>query len=152
MITDHIRNRRRYLGCHKNIGTALAYIAEHAEDPELKDGTYPVVPGEVTVHVVTKDTHARKDARMEIHKDFMDIHYILQGAERCYVAPLADQPTIDYDPETDNGFWDCEDSYNVLIGEGQFYAVWPMEPHCPLCSVTGEPEKVRKIICKVRVD
>lgn len=152
MIIDHIKNRGRYLNSHRNIAAALEYIAKYAVDPGLKDGTYPVIPGEVTVHVVTKDTHARKEARMEIHKNFMDIHYILRGAERCMVAPLAEESAIDYDPETDNGFWDCTDSYDVMIGEGEFYAVWPMEPHCPLCDVADGSKNIRKIICKVKVD
>ncbi len=152
MIADHIKNRGRYLNCHKNIAAALEYIARHADEPGLKDGTYPVIPDEVIVHVVTKDTHAREDAKMEIHKNFMDIHYIIRGGERCYMAPLAEEGAIDYDPETDNGFWDCADSCNVMIGEGEFYAVWPMEPHCPLCDVDGEPKEIRKIICKVNVE
>ncbi len=152
MIIDNIKNSGRYLGGHKNIAKALEFIAEHAEDPKLEDGTYPVVPDEVIVHVLTKDTHAREDAKMEIHKNFMDIHYMIRGAERCGMAPLAKEEEIDYNPETDNGFWDCRDSFDVLIREGEFYAVWPMEPHCPLCNSDGRVETIRKIICKVKVD
>ena len=37
MIVDHIKNRGRYEHCHKNIAAALQFIAEHADDPELKD-------------------------------------------------------------------------------------------------------------------
>ena len=138
MIVDHIKNRGRYEHCHKNIAAALQFIAEHADDPELKDGSYPVIPDEVIVHVLTKETHGRDEAKMEIHKNFMDIHYIIKGAESCAVAPLAPEQDIAYDPNTDNAFWD--------------YAVWPMEPHCPLCNTAEEPETIRKIICKVKVD
>lgn len=152
MIVDHIKNRSRYEHCHKNIAAALQFIAEHADDPELKDGSYPVIPDEVIVHVLTKETHGRDEAKMEIHKNFMDIHYIIKGAESCAVAPLAPEQDIAYDPNTDNAFWDCKDSYSVVIGEGEFYAVWPMEPHCPLCNTTEAPETIRKIICKVKVD
>lgn len=87
---------------------------------------------------------------MEIHKRFMDIHYIIKGAERCGIAELP--PQVDYNEETDNGFYDCEDTGSVRIGEGEFYAVWPLEPHCPLCNAGEETETVRKIICKVKVD
>ena len=37
MIVDHIKNRSRYEHCHKNIAAALQFIAEHADDPELKE-------------------------------------------------------------------------------------------------------------------
>lgn len=149
MIVDNLVNLERYTGCHQNIAAALQYIAEHVNDPALEDGCYPIIPDEVIVHVLSKSTRPREEAQMEIHKRFMDIHYMIKGSEACGVAPLGEE--IDYNPETDNGFWDCEDSYRVVIGEGEFYAVWPMEPHCPLCSVNGV-ENVRKIICKVKVD
>ncbi|MBQ0000633.1 MAG: YhcH/YjgK/YiaL family protein [Clostridiales bacterium] len=152
MIIDQISNMSRYMSSHKNIATALQFIADHANDPELQDGTYPIVPDEVIVHVVTKDTHAREAAKMEIHKKFMDIHYIIRGAERCAVAVLPPMEEIDYSDETDNGFWDCEDTFNVRIGEGEFYAVWPLEPHCPLCNAGESEENVRKFIVKVKVD
>lgn len=150
MIADHINNKARYTACHKNIEAALNFIAERANDPALEDGTYPILPGEVIVHVLSKTTHAREDAKMEIHKNFMDIHYMIRGAERCTFAPLnADAP---YDSATDNAFWDCADTGSIVIGEGEFYAVWPLEPHCPLCHVDGSEQAVRKIICKVKVD
>lgn len=63
MIVDHIKNRSRYEHCHKNIAAALQFIAEHADDPELKDGSYPVIPDEVIVHVLTKETHGRMKLR-----------------------------------------------------------------------------------------
>lgn len=152
MIIDNIKNSGRYLNSHKNIAAALQYITEHADDPDLKDGSYPIIPDEVIVHVLTKETHAREEARMEIHKNFMDIHYIIRGAERCGIAPLAEESGIDYNQDTDNGFWDCKDTYDILIGEGEFYAVWPTEPHCPLCNAGDRAETIRKIICKVKVD
>ena len=150
MIVDHIKNHARYTGCHKNIAAALQYIAEHADDPALETGTHVLVPDEVIVHVIEKDSQLRSNVKMEIHKKFMDIHYIIEGAERCGIAPLAEN--VDYDAATDNGFWDCEDSGSVRIGPGEFYAVWPLEPHCPLCAADGTPAPVRKIICKVKVD
>lgn len=152
MIADKINNLERYKNCHKNIAAALQYIADHAGDPDLKDGTYTVIPDEVIVHVLTKETHDRKEAKMEIHKRFMDIHYMIRGAERCWMAPLAEEAQIDYDEKTDNGFWDCADNCDVMINEGEFYAVWPMEPHCPLCHAGKQAETIRKIICKVKVD
>ena len=150
MIADHIQNKSRYAGCHKNIVEALDFIAERAGDPALQDGTYPIIPGEVIVHVLSKNTHPRAEAKMEIHKNFMDIHYMISGSERCGIAPLAKE--LDYDPDTDNAFWDCADTGSIVIGEGEFYAVWPLEPHCPLCNAGETVDAVRKIICKVKVD
>ena len=152
MVVDSIKNIERYENIHPNISTALHFIAEHEEDPELEDGRYELIPDEVIVYVLSKESHYREEAEMEIHKKFMDIHYMICEAERCGIAPLPKESEIDYSDETDNGFWKCEDTYNVRIGKGEFYAVWPMEPHCPLCNAGEQKETVRKIICKVKVD
>ena len=117
MIIDKLENRGRYADCHKNIAIALDYIAAHANDPALEDGCYPIVPDEVIVHVLSKETKAREDAMMEIHKRFMDIHYMIRGSEACGVAPLGEE--IDYNPETDNGFWACEENMKNGGGHGR---------------------------------
>ena len=69
---------------------------------------------------------------------------MIDGAERCGMLRFPDISKIDYSDETDNGFWDCKDTYDVLIREGEFYAVWPMEPHCPLCNAEDKKKSVRK--------
>ncbi|ETP71620.1 protein, YhcH/YjgK/YiaL family [Lachnospiraceae bacterium JC7] len=151
MIVDHIKNIERYRGIDENVLKALSYIKEFASDPDKGDGKYEVVPGEIILHVITKETHDRIDAKMEIHKNFMDIHYLINGSERCYVSELPSMELIDYSEETDNGFWDCRDTGSVQIKEGEFYAVWPLEPHCPLCNAGDENKVIRKIIAKVKV-
>lgn len=150
MIIDNIANWERYKNIHPNIAKALQYIHEHKDDLTLENGTYTLSPDQVIVHVLDKQTQTRESAKMEIHQRFMDIHYIISGAERCGVAPLPEH--IDYNSEADNGFWECRDTYSVVIGENEFYAVWPMEPHCPLCHADGQAKDIRKIICKVKVD
>ncbi|OON86651.1 hypothetical protein BXO88_06555 [Oribacterium sp. C9] len=152
MIVDHIKNIERYRGIDDNVLKALSYIKEFASDTSRKDGKYELVPGEIILHVITKETHDRSDARMEIHKNFMDIHYIIKGAESCYVSELPSMEEIDYSEETDNGFWDCQDTGRIQIKEGEFYSVWPLEPHCPLCNAGDEKRLIRKIIAKVKVN
>lgn len=149
MVTDHIRNCARYAPCDGNIKAALDFMKEKAGDRDLEDGTYVVVPDEVTAYVLSKESKAVSECQMEIHKKYMDIHFILEGAERCGFAPLQDD--VAYDEETDNGFYQCDDTSEIVVREGEFYMVWPLEPHRPLCNVGTSPEQVRKIICKVRI-
>lgn len=149
MLVDHIQNRKRYEGCHKNIAAALEFMARKAGETAPETGTYEVIHGEVIVHVMDKTSHPRGEAKMEIHKNFMDIHFVLEGGERVAIAPLQDAP---YDEKTDNAFYDCDDDYLVLLREGEFCAVWPFEPHCPLCDPGKTSRPVRKMVAKVKVD
>lgn len=151
MIIDHIQNAARYFGCNENIRAALQFLAENTDPDALQDGAHEIIPNEVIAHVITASTHSRTSADMEIHKEFMDIHYMIDGAERCGVAPLPTED-IPYDAEKDIGFYPCEDTYDVRIGPNEFYAVWPMEPHRPLCNAEADEAPVRKIVVKVKID
>ena len=136
------KNIERYENIHPNISTALILLQNMKKIQNLKMGDMNLFPDEVIVYVLSKESHYREEAEMEIHKKFMDIHYMICEAERCGIAPLPKESEIDYSDETDNGFWKCEDTYNVRIGKGEFYAVWPMEPHCPLCNAGEQKETV----------
>ena len=149
MIYDQLKNARRYYACHPNIEAALHFIEQHRDGAGLEDGKHVLIPDALIANVVSAKTRDRGDAKMEIHARFMDVQYILEGEEICACAPLDE--TVKVDPETDNGFWSCEDTASIRVRQGEFYIVWPGEPHCPLVS-TGEIAPVRKIICKVRVD
>lgn len=149
MVMDSLQHIDRYTAGSASIAAALHAMAEMAQKPDLADGTYTIIPDEVIVHVLTKQTRPVSEAQMEIHAHFMDIHCMLDGAERCGVAPLAENVVVD--PQTDNGFYACENAYDVLIGEGEFYMVWPFEPHRPLCNSADTVDTVRKMIAKVRI-
>ena len=149
MIVDSLKNISRYTASHPNIRTALEFAASHLGENAPADGTYVLIPDQVIIHVISKDTHPRETAQMELHEQFMDIHAMISGSEACCMGPVP--ATYNYDAKGDIAFWDCEDNGCVCIDEGEFYAVWPMEPHCPLCSVDGT-RPIRKMICKVRVD
>lgn len=154
MIFDQIKHASRYYETNNNIKIALEFIKKNALGDKLIDGKYELIPGEVTAFVLTKETVKQSEAKMEIHKKYMDIHYLINGCEVCGIAPIMDNPegVIPYDEQSDNGFFECENSFQVKADEGEFYAVWPMEPHRPLCNAYEESMPVRKIICKVKVD
>lgn len=154
MIYDQICKASRYANTNKNIKTALDFIMEHQNDEKLEDGRYELVPDEVIIHVLSKNTVPADEAEMEIHKKYMDIHYMIEGSERCGITPMTPEleRMIPYDPETDNGFFQCDNTFEVTVNPGEFYAVWPMEPHRPLCNAAGKSIPVRKMICKVNVD
>jgi YhcH/YjgK/YiaL family protein len=148
MIVDTILHADRYQHVDPIFAKALEFITEHAKDQDMQDGKYEIIPDVVIAYVVTKNTVHIRDAKMEIHKKFMDIHYLLKGAERCgYTTHFEESES--YDPVQDIAFSDCIDEISLPIAEGSFYAVWPEEPHRPLVQVAESTELIRKIIVKV---
>lgn len=152
MIIDHISKYTRYKNINSAIKAALEFISANSMSFEMSDGKYEIIPGQVTAFIVSKDTMNAVETDMEIHKDFMDIHYILSGEEVCeYGEVPEDIEAYHYDEENDITFFPVKKVQEVHVQQGSFYMVWPYEAHKPLCSVNCAGEKVRKIICKVKL-
>ncbi|MGE4454393.1 MAG: YhcH/YjgK/YiaL family protein [Sphaerochaeta sp.] len=148
MILDTILHADRYQHVDPAFAKALEFLYQNAENMELQDGKYEIIPDIATAFVVTKDTVPLDDAKMEIHKKFMDIHFMLKGAECCGFSTTFKE-TVPYDSVQDIAFSDCNDEMALTIVEGSFYAVWPGEAHRPLVQIGGTTESIRKIIVKV---
>lgn len=151
MIYDSIENAWRYEGINSGIRLALDFMFQNRKATSLLDGTYELDPGKVRAYVVSKRLIYVEESNMEIHRKFIDIHYILKGAEWCgFCSPL--KGTDKYNGEQDIEFQNVPDTNSLYISEGNFYLVWPGEPHRPLISGDGKLSSVRKIICKVPVE
>jgi biofilm protein TabA len=152
MIIDQIVNFERYKDIDINIKKALEFIYSHKDEEDMPDGKHEIIADEVIAFVISKDTVDEVIADMEIHKKFMDIHYMLQGKEKgCFVNLPEDIESYSYDDAADITFFKSQSVNSVVIDKGEFYAVWPYEPHKPLCNVDKESGFVKKIICKVKV-
>lgn len=148
MIVDTILHADRYQHVDPVFAKALDFLVKHANDQDMHDGKYEIIPDVAIGYVVTKNTVPSHDAKMEIHKKFMDIHYLLKGSERCGYTTHFEE-SVPYDPVQDIAFSNCNDEMSLSIAKGSFYAVWPEEPHRPLLQVSESSEVIRKIIIKV---
>ncbi len=148
MIIDQILHAGRYQHVDVNIAKALAFIYEHKDEQKSVDGIYEIIPNQIVAYIVTKETVLAEDAKMEIHKEHMDIHYLLEGSEICGFTKHFGKDS-EYDAQNDIAFSNCIDETSIVVNQGEFYAVWPEEPHRPLVCTEGKPAKIRKIICKV---
>lgn len=85
---------------------------------------------------------------LEAHRDYLDIHVLLEGEERIGWKDLKDcgEPSKAYEKEGDYMLFDEPATSYVDLRPGQFAIVWPEDPHAPLI---GEG-KVRKLIVKAR--
>lgn len=92
-----------------------------------------------------------EDQKLEVHREYIDVHFPLTGDETCGVTHISDLTV-----ESDAGFNLTEDF--ALYSEkaktyftahpGDFYIVFPEDAHAP---IIGEG-KIKKAIAKVKVD
>ncbi len=86
---------------------------------------------------------------LEAHRDYIDIHVVLEGEERIGWRPLGDVADVrqPYDAATDCALYADRPTSWSTLRPGQFAVVFPEDPHAPL---VGEG-RVRKLIGKIKV-
>jgi YhcH/YjgK/YiaL family protein len=152
MILDQLDNALMYGGLGQRIAIGLALLNE---DSVLNSalGKYEVDAENLFYVVDEYETKPVKEGRLEIHRKYLDIQYIVSGAEFIGVAPLEGltEESV-YDGETDLAFYKYTPEMSRLyLKQGMFAIFWPNEPHMPGRCV-DTPEKVKKIVVKIRME
>lgn len=103
--------------------------------------------------VVERDTKPLENCRLEAHREYVDIHFLISGQERIGVSFDKGQFHINEDmrPARDTIFFDSESvpSDNLFtLNPGNFLIVFPEEVHRALYQIES-PQSVRKTVIKV---
>lgn len=97
-------------------------------------------------------TKQRIDCKLESHKKYVDIQWIVKGREEIDTASVIGLEILeDYNSEKDAMFWKIPDNMqrNVL-GENSYVVLYPHDGHMP-CIAVGKTEKIKKIVVKVKI-
>ena len=152
MILDHLDNALLYGGLEQRIAIGLALLNEDSVR-NAAPGKYEV-DGENLFYVVDEyETKPVEEGRLEIHRKYLDIQYIVSGCECIGTAPLEGlTEQTPYDGEKDLAFYKYEPSMSQLhLKQGMFAIFWPNEPHMPGRSINNA-KTVNKIVVKVRME
>lgn len=86
---------------------------------------------------------------LEAHREYIDVHVVLDGEEHFGWRPLADCAAVrqSYDPAADCALYADRPSSWLTLRPGQAVIVFPEDPHAP---VVGEG-RVRKLIGKIKL-
>lgn len=114
------------------------------------DGRYDVDGDNVFINVSTYETNPiNSERRFEAHRDYIDIQLLLEGREIIgFAHPASLTVTDEYRPDYE--LFGMIDSFDkIILEKGKFAVIYPNEPHAPGLAA-GMPEKVRKIVVKVK--
>ncbi len=152
MILDTILNAKQYQGINSGVDRILEAVTAYTPD------NYPV--GRITLdgmnlymNLEEFETHSREDGAAEAHHNYIDVMYIVEGAETIYVKPVEKLQNIrkEYDPERDILVADIDaDATAVRLEAGSFVVLFPQDAHGPGCNA-DIPRKIKKIVGKVRI-
>ena len=115
----------------------------------LEPAAYPLSGG-CKFMVQQGTTKSNVGRELEAHRQFLDIHYILEGEEAVGWAPIADLPLSGgCDEGNDYGMYAGECAY-MNIKAGYCYVVFPEDAHMPSAHL-DTPKDFRKIVVKLKV-
>lgn len=148
MIVSNLQNSRRVESLHPLFKTLFDYVKSH--DLLHADlGRIEIKGEELFVNNVNPECVAAEKQVLELHRDYIDVHILLEGAERIGWKAIEDLTTEvkPYEKEGDCALYSDAPTTFVDLLPGQFMIVYPEDPHAP---VIGEG-KIRKLIAKVKL-
>ena len=146
MICDTLDQLHLYKGFHKNLDTAIEFLAAHPLDT-LPLGRTEVDGDEVFINVMDADLKPHTDSHAEYHRLYADLQIDLTGGEYLGWASEGKDEGV-FDETADCGFKSAPDHCGMTLGDGRFAIFFPGELHKPSCK-TPDCTHVRKAVVKI---
>lgn len=149
MILDKIENADLYAGITENLKKGFDFL-KNTNLSALESGKYEIDGKNVFAIVSEYESKKPEDCRLEAHHMYTDIQFLVSGREAIGFATLKEQiVTSAYNPEKDIVFFSGETT-PLILEAGMFAVFFPQDVHRPCMQING-PEKVKKVVVKVRV-
>jgi biofilm protein TabA len=154
MKRDHIINSKlqhaeRYFNMHPEFEKAFAFLRQD-NLAKLPAGRHEIDGDRLFCIISEGPGRSRAEAKLEAHRKYIDIQYVIAGTDEMGWKPTADCKIIDteYDADKDIMFFkDRPDSW-TNVPAGSFVIFFPQDAHAPLVS-EGE---IHKAVLKVAVE
>ncbi len=149
MIVDQLTHAERYFGQYPRFAKAFQFLRQRAL-VELAPGKHAVDGDRIYCLISKGPGRKRAEAKLEAHRRYIDIQYIIQGADEMGWKPTADCKLVDqpYDADKDITFFKDPPQQWTIVSAGSFAIFYPRDAHAPLVS-SGE---IHKAVMKVAVD
>ena len=149
MILDKLENASLYSCISNNLKKGFEFL-KNTDLPALSPGRHDIDGNDVFALVSEYDSKNPEDCRLEAHRIYTDIQYLVSGKELIGYETLGTQAvSSEYNPEKDIAFYKG-DGTPILLEAGMFAVFFPQDVHRP-CIFAEKPEKVKKIVIKVRI-
>lgn len=151
MILDNLSNASVYRQLGPRIARGFAWLAEFS--PQTADGRYEIDGDNIYALVQSYDTSAPEQKKYESHRTYLDIQFVVDGAETIHYAPVEKlRPVMEYDATKDYLLYaDAPGSTPLHLGPGSFAIFYPGDGHKPGCHAGGAATRIKKVVIKARV-
>lgn len=148
MVIDTLDNLENYASLNPLFTQAIEYL-KSVDLNSLEIGKVILKENDLTVAISQTSPKTKEAAKLETHRDFIDIQIPLSGEEMMGYTPAKQcQPAnAPYNAEKDITFFEGLAEEYITFKPGMFAIFFPQDGHAPGISATG----LKKIVVKVRV-
>lgn len=148
MVLSELKYSERIEKLHPLFKKAFDYVKTH-DLLNTPCGKIEVDGDNLFINNVNPECVTSEQQVLEVHRQYIDIHILLEGKETIGWTSLSDVKLEkkSYSEEDDCALYEDPFSTSVQLLPGQFLIVWPEDAHAP---VIGNG-KIRKLIVKVKI-
>ena len=148
MILSELQNKNRYINLHPLFGKAFAFL-EKENLSQLPEGKLEIDGDDLFAIISKPGTSAEEIPKLEAHKKYIDIHYIIAGTELFGWKDLNDCKGVEgeFDFEKDYVLYNDQDFTNLLLNRNAFVVVYPEDAHSPGIKT----EQLHKVVLKIKL-
>ena len=148
MIVSNLQNSQRVEGLHPLFKTLFDYVKTH-DLLHAELGRIEIDGDNLFINNVNPECVTRDKQVLELHRDYIDVHILLEGTETIGWKAIEDLKSEmkPYAAEGDCALYSDVPTTFVDLLPGQFMIVYPEDPHAPLIG----QGKIRNLIAKVKL-
>ena len=147
MVIDTLENLEKYASLNPLFAQAIEFLKSH-DLHSMEIGKTELKGKDLFVNVAQTKPKAKEEAKLETHRDYIDIQIPLSGTEVIGYTPAQDCLPADatYNEEKDITFFEGLAESYIAVKPGMFAIFFPQDGHAP--GIT--PDGVKKVIVKVK--
>lgn len=134
----------------EKVKTCFEYIASH-DLYAMQPGRYEIDGDRIFLNLEEFETIPAEGRDFEAHKRYLDLFYIVDGAEQVDVSFIQKLRNNGYEEARDRMSLDGDAACSLVLSEGDFLICYPHDGHRPAICV-GEPAQIKKAVFKIQIE
>ena len=147
MIKDSLENLKKYQNISKALDAVIAEI-QSGRLETLPEGRYELDGKNLYYMIQDYETHEADTLAWEVHRDYLDIHYMIEGNESIGVGTIPANAWEGYNEAIDCANYEGTGDM-ITLHKGDWLLVNEAEGHKPRANVDHKDERVRKMCVKI---
>ncbi|MCD8203308.1 MAG: YhcH/YjgK/YiaL family protein [Prevotella sp.] len=145
MVVDTLDNLGKYEALNPLFKDVVEFLKSNDLN-SLEAGKHLIKGKDLFVNIQNAKGKTKEVAKLETHKNMIDIQIPLSACETFGYTPLGDLPEAEYNEEKDITKYDGLAETYITCKPGEFAIFFPQDGHAPCIT---EVEEIKKAIFKV---